>query len=200
MYSQCVAWIQYIDPQESGAVIPVVHVNGFKISERTIYGCMDDKEIVSLFAGYGYQVRFVENLNDIDGDLSASLDWALQEIRMIQKAARSGKPVDEDPQSKYATPEVRSWWLNDCFRGGVAQRKFTANSSKARFTRTKFHYRQQRVTLRSSRICKNDLRPTNPKNFSQRMAMPSIRSSASSPRMIPRNSVRAARRMTPTSH
>jgi len=56
---------KYIDPAESGAVIPIVHVNGFKISERTIYGCMDDKEMVSLFTGYGYQCRFVEDLEDI---------------------------------------------------------------------------------------------------------------------------------------
>jgi xylulose-5-phosphate/fructose-6-phosphate phosphoketolase len=33
---------KYIDPKESGAVIPIVHINGFKISERTIYGCMND--------------------------------------------------------------------------------------------------------------------------------------------------------------
>lgn len=61
------AWhaAKYIDPAESGAVIPIVHVNGFKISERTIYGCMDDKELVSLFTGYGYQCRFVEDLEDI---------------------------------------------------------------------------------------------------------------------------------------
>jgi xylulose-5-phosphate/fructose-6-phosphate phosphoketolase len=61
------AWhaAKYIDPVESGAVIPIVHVNGFKISERTIYGCMDDKEMVTLFTGYGYQCRFVEDLEDI---------------------------------------------------------------------------------------------------------------------------------------
>lgn len=46
------AWhgYKYIDPKESGAVIPILHVNGFKISERTIFGCMDDKEIVCLFS------------------------------------------------------------------------------------------------------------------------------------------------------
>ena len=84
---------KYIDPAESGAVIPVVHVNGFKISERTIYGCMDDKEVVALFTGYGYQCRFVEDLDDIDTDMSVSMEWALKEIRRIQKAARSGKPI-----------------------------------------------------------------------------------------------------------
>lgn len=89
------AWhsYKYIDPAESGAVIPIVHVNGFKISERTIYGCMDDKELTALFTGYGYQPRFVEDLKDIDADLGNSLEWAVNSIRTIQKAARTGTPI-----------------------------------------------------------------------------------------------------------
>jgi xylulose-5-phosphate/fructose-6-phosphate phosphoketolase len=89
------AWhgYKYIDPSQSGAVIPVVHVNGFKISERTIYGCMDNKELACLFSGYGYQARFVEDLANIDRDLANSLKWACREIRHIQKAARSGTPI-----------------------------------------------------------------------------------------------------------
>ncbi|PPQ63927.1 hypothetical protein CVT24_010325 [Panaeolus cyanescens] len=89
------AWhaIKYIDPAESGAVLPILHVNGFKISERTIFGVMDDKEIVSLFTGYGYQVRIVSDLGNLDNDLAASMDWAIGEIRKIQSAARSGKPI-----------------------------------------------------------------------------------------------------------
>ncbi|TFY80317.1 hypothetical protein EWM64_g3694 [Hericium alpestre] len=89
------AWhaFKYIDPAESGAVLPIVHVNGFKISERTIYGTMDDKEITALFSGYGYQVRFVEDLPNIDQDLAASMEWALSEIHKIQKAARSGHAI-----------------------------------------------------------------------------------------------------------
>src|SRR5438034_380735 len=44
------AWhsYKYIDPGESGAVIPIVHVNGFKICERTIYGTMEDNDLVDL--------------------------------------------------------------------------------------------------------------------------------------------------------
>ena len=89
------AWhgYKFIDPAESGAVLPIVHVNGFKISERTIYGCMDDKEMAALFTGYGYQPRVVDDLNDIDADLNNSMEWALSEIKRIQKAARSGKPI-----------------------------------------------------------------------------------------------------------
>ncbi|KAH8423805.1 putative phosphoketolase [Aspergillus melleus] len=85
--------IKYLDPAESGAVLPILHVNGFKISERTIFGCMDNKELVTLFTGYGYQVRIVENLEDIDADLHCSVAWAVGEIHKIQQAARSGKPI-----------------------------------------------------------------------------------------------------------
>ncbi|OQE19828.1 hypothetical protein PENSTE_c014G05464 [Penicillium steckii] len=85
--------IKYLDPKESGAVLPILHVNGFKISERTIFGCMDNKELTALFTGYGYQVRIVEDINDIDTDLHCSMSWAVDEIQKIQQAARSDKPI-----------------------------------------------------------------------------------------------------------
>ncbi|UKZ88612.1 uncharacterized protein TrAFT101_004362 [Trichoderma asperellum] len=91
------AWhsIKYLDPAESGAVIPILHVNGFKISERTIFGCMDDKELTLLFSGYGYQVCIVETLEDIDVELHSALFWALAEIKKIQGAARGGHPISK---------------------------------------------------------------------------------------------------------
>ncbi|KAJ2903967.1 putative phosphoketolase [Zalerion maritima] len=89
------AWhaIKYLDPKESGAVLPILHLNGFKISERTIFGCMDDKELITLFTGYGYQVRIVDEMSDIDRNLAGAMEWALQEIRHIQGAARKDKPI-----------------------------------------------------------------------------------------------------------
>ncbi|KAL1718261.1 XFP N-terminal domain-containing protein [Schizophyllum commune] len=89
------AWhgFKYIDPAESGAVLPIVHVNGFKISERTIYGTMDNKELIALFTGYGYQVRIIDDLENLDDDIAASMEWAIAEIHKIQHAARSGHPI-----------------------------------------------------------------------------------------------------------
>ncbi|GAA5851642.1 hypothetical protein JCM8547_001161 [Rhodosporidiobolus lusitaniae] len=101
---------KWLDPKESGAVLPILHVNGFKISERTIPGTMDNIELSLLYSGYGYQVRFVEydakgqdaktggndpGDRDIHENMAASLDWAYGEIRKIQKAAREGKPIDK---------------------------------------------------------------------------------------------------------
>ncbi|CRG85902.1 hypothetical protein PISL3812_02905 [Talaromyces islandicus] len=85
--------VKFLDPKESGAVLPILHLNGFKISERTVYGCMDDRELTALFVGYGYQPRFVDSLDDIDTDLHTSMVWAMDEIRNIQKAAREGRPI-----------------------------------------------------------------------------------------------------------
>ncbi|CAE6451131.1 unnamed protein product [Rhizoctonia solani] len=99
---------KFIDPAESGAVLPILHLNGFKISERTIPGTMDDLELVALFTGYGYQVRFVEygdlaqskeeHTNkeiELNANMAVSMEWAYTEIRKIQQAARSGKPIDK---------------------------------------------------------------------------------------------------------
>ena len=44
-------------------------------------------------SGYGYQVRFVEDLENIDADLAASVEWAIGEIRKIQIAARRNQPI-----------------------------------------------------------------------------------------------------------
>ncbi|ELU39031.1 D-xylulose 5-phosphate/D-fructose 6-phosphate phosphoketolase, putative [Rhizoctonia solani AG-1 IA] len=99
---------KFIDPAESGAVLPILHLNGFKISERTIPGTMDDLELVALFTGYGYQVRFVEYGDlaqskeehtkkeiELNANMAVSMEWAYSEIRKIQKAARNGNPIEK---------------------------------------------------------------------------------------------------------
>ena len=88
------AWHSYkfIDPVESGAVLPVLHLNGYKIANPTIYGTMSDEEIYALFTGYGYQPIFVEG-DDLDASLYGALDLAYNLIRHIQQAARSGQAM-----------------------------------------------------------------------------------------------------------
>ena len=101
---------KFIDPRESGAVLPILHVNGFKISERTIFGTMDDKELVALFSGYGWLVCIVDNLRHIDEQLYGALEWALAKIQTIQRAAREGKPIVKPrwPMIVLKTPKVRA--------------------------------------------------------------------------------------------
>src|ERR1700759_3632963 len=89
------AWhgTKFLDPAESGAVLPILHVNGYKISNPTIFGSMRDDELRALFTGYGWQPRFVKG-DDLNASMAAAMDWALEEIRRIQCVARSGKAIE----------------------------------------------------------------------------------------------------------
>lgn len=71
---------------------------------------MDNKEIISLFTGYGYQVLIVEDLENMDQDLYNGLEWALAEIKKIQQAARSGNPIVKPrwPMVVLRSPKVRT--------------------------------------------------------------------------------------------
>lgn len=51
---------KFIDPATNGAVLPILHLNGYKISGPTLFGRMSNKELKSLFYGYGYQPFIVE--------------------------------------------------------------------------------------------------------------------------------------------
>lgn len=86
---------KYIDPKESGAVLPILHCNGFKIAERTIFGAMDNHELTALFTGYGYKVAYVEYKSDeqINKAMYRAMRWGHNEIKTIQKAARTGQPI-----------------------------------------------------------------------------------------------------------
>src|SRR5258708_29249159 len=93
------AWHSYkfLDPAESGAVLPILHLNGYKISNSTIYGTMSDDELRRLFTCYGYQPIFVEghDVNELNAPLYGAIDWAYHEIPPIQQAARSGQPINK---------------------------------------------------------------------------------------------------------
>ncbi len=47
---------QFLDPKTCGAVLPILHLNGYKISSPTIFGSMSNEDITSYFTGLGYQV------------------------------------------------------------------------------------------------------------------------------------------------
>jgi len=82
---------KFVNPATDGAVLPILHLNGFKISNPTIFATMTDQELLSSFSGAGYAVRIVEESAEIDADLDAAFAWAYGEIRGIQG---SGRPVE----------------------------------------------------------------------------------------------------------
>lgn len=81
---------KFINPITAGAVLPILHLNGYKISGPTIFGRMSNKDLKNLFNGYGYQPIIVEG-KDIYQKMSNSLEYAFKLINDIQSEFRENK-------------------------------------------------------------------------------------------------------------
>jgi xylulose-5-phosphate/fructose-6-phosphate phosphoketolase len=87
---------KFLNPKTDGAVLPILHLNGYKIANPTVLARIPADELVSLFRGYGYRPFVVEggfNGEDpahVHQRFAAVLDAALDEIARIQEAARAG--------------------------------------------------------------------------------------------------------------
>ncbi|MGW7194158.1 phosphoketolase family protein, partial [Streptomyces sp. NPDC054838] len=86
---------KYLDPVTGGAVLPFLHLNGFKISSPTVFATMTDEELTALFRGYGWDPRIVDITADPPGEpLAAAVLDAHDSIRDLQHRARTGdRPV-----------------------------------------------------------------------------------------------------------
>jgi xylulose-5-phosphate/fructose-6-phosphate phosphoketolase len=84
--------ISFIDPARDGAVLPVLHLNGYKIANPTILGRKSDEEIASLFRGHGYDPFFVvgDEPARVHAALAETLDACYDRIRETQSRARRG--------------------------------------------------------------------------------------------------------------
>lgn len=80
-----------IDPATNGAVLPILHVNGLKISGPSIFGRMSNEELNDLFRGYGYEPFIVEG-EDLDEQMFKTLEISYQRIKSIQQDARKNNP------------------------------------------------------------------------------------------------------------
>jgi xylulose-5-phosphate/fructose-6-phosphate phosphoketolase len=81
---------KFLDPVTDGAVLPILHLNGYKIANPTVLARIPHDELLSLFRGYGWQ-PFVVSGSDplqVHADLAGTLDEMLDRIAAIQAAAR----------------------------------------------------------------------------------------------------------------
>lgn len=82
---------KFLNPVCDGAVLPILHLNGYKIANPTILARIEREELESLLIGYGYKPYFIEGFNPavIHQALAARLDSVVGEIRQIQGRART---------------------------------------------------------------------------------------------------------------
>jgi xylulose-5-phosphate/fructose-6-phosphate phosphoketolase len=81
---------KFVDPVHDGAVLPILHLNGYKIANPTVPARIGREELVSLLRGFGHDVLTVEGdrPEDVHRQLAAAMDRAHDDIRDIQRAAR----------------------------------------------------------------------------------------------------------------
>ena len=81
---------KFLNPVGDGAVLPILHVNGYKINNPAVLGRLSEKELTNLFQGYGYQPCFVEGAEPeaMHQLMVATLDAVLTKIQEIQNDAR----------------------------------------------------------------------------------------------------------------
>jgi xylulose-5-phosphate/fructose-6-phosphate phosphoketolase len=101
---------KFLDPVSDGAVLPVLHLNGWKIANPTILARIPEQELVSLLRGYGYEPHFVsghepEEMHRLMRDTLASV---LAEIETIQRAARAGEALTGDPRPRWPMIVLRT--------------------------------------------------------------------------------------------
>ncbi|WP_281390780.1 phosphoketolase family protein [Nocardioides mesophilus] len=83
---------KFVDPRRDGAVLPILHLNGYKIANPTVLARITDEELDALMRGYGHTPYVVSGSDpeEMHQAFAATLDHCLDEIREIQEGARSG--------------------------------------------------------------------------------------------------------------
>ena len=84
---------KFINPETDGAVLPILHLNGYKISNPTIFGRMSNEELMDYFSGCGYEPIIVEGKDTLKMHevMAKTLDECIEKIIGIQNKAKTGK-------------------------------------------------------------------------------------------------------------
>jgi len=91
---------KFLDPTHDGAVLPILHLNGWKIANPTVLARLAPGELTRLLEGYGHRPLLVEgdDPTSVHQELAAALDDALDDIAEIQRLARSGVEASTRPR------------------------------------------------------------------------------------------------------
>jgi len=100
---------KFLNPVKDGAVLPILHLNGYKIANPTVLARIPKEELAALMEGYGHRPYFVEGDDpaDVHQQLAATMDAVIEEITRIQKAAREGGVTERPawPMIVFRTPK-----------------------------------------------------------------------------------------------
>ncbi|MCU1623761.1 MAG: phosphoketolase [Frankiales bacterium] len=136
---------KFLNPVTDGAVLPVLHLNGYKIASPTFLARIPEAELADLMRGYGYTPRFVtgDEPMEVHRALAATLDEVMDQIAAIQGAARAGTATERPlwPMVVLRTP--KGWTGPKVVDGLPVEGTFRAHQVPLTATRTNPHHRAQ---------------------------------------------------------
>ncbi len=144
----------FVDPVRDGAVLPILHLNGYKISNPTVLARIPHEQLEALFVGYGYQPLFVEGSDPavMHQRLAAVMDQALDTIATIQRLARTGSTEPRPAWPMIVLRSPKGWTGPKVVDGLPAEGSFRAHQVPLSDVRERpEHLAQLEAWLRSYR-------------------------------------------------
>ncbi|MGN6609709.1 MAG: phosphoketolase family protein, partial [Jatrophihabitans sp.] len=146
---------KFVDPVTDGAVLPILHLNGYKIANPTVLARIPEAELADLLRGYGHDPLFVtgDDPAQVHRDLAATLDTALDRIAAIQQAARGGDGTGGRPAWPMIVLRTPKGWTGPKEVDGLpVEGTFRSHQVPLAATRTNDEHRAQlEAWLRSYR-------------------------------------------------
>ena len=120
---------KFLNPATDGAVLPILHLNGFKIANPTVLARIAHDDLRSLFIGYGYEPYFVEGDDPpvMHRQMAGMLDECLDAIHGIQEAARSGSASGLPRWPMIVLKSPKGWTGPDAVDGVQIEGTFRAH-------------------------------------------------------------------------
>jgi xylulose-5-phosphate/fructose-6-phosphate phosphoketolase len=132
---------KFLDPRRDGTVLPVLHLNGYKIANPTVLARIPDDELAALMRGYGYAPRFVagDEPAAVHEELASAFDAVLDDIAAIKSDPPAGRPTW--PMIVLRTP--KGWTGPKEVDGKPVEGTFRAHQVPLSETRTNAGHRAQ---------------------------------------------------------
>jgi xylulose-5-phosphate/fructose-6-phosphate phosphoketolase len=150
------SWLshRFLNPVRDGAVLPVLHLNGYKIAGPTVYARMSDEELTALFTGFGYEPFFVEGSDPdvMHQAMAATLDTVITRIHDIQRHARSRNDPSDARWPMIALRSPKGWTGPKTVDGRPTEGSHRSHQVPlAGLAKNPEHFRQLEEWLRSYR-------------------------------------------------
>ena len=144
---------KFLSPATDGAVLPILHLNGYKIANPTLLARIGRDELEQLMRGCGYVPHFVAGSDpaQVHQQLAATLDRVVADIRAIQRQARAGGPIERPRWPMIVLDTPKGWTGPKTVDGKPVEGTWRAHQVPLADVKTPEHLAQLESWLRSYR-------------------------------------------------